>query len=60
MSQNRYVEAESVYKRAVAAKEKEGPRAIFMNSLLTGYSACLRKLERTQEAEALEARAKNA
>ncbi len=63
--QGRYAEAEPLYKRALAIKEKVlGPEhpevATSLNNLglLLNYSVLLRATERSDEAERMEARAK--
>ncbi len=63
--QGRYAEAEPLYKRALAIKEKVlGPEhpevATSLNNLglLLNYSVLLRATDRSDEAERMEARAK--
>ncbi|MHC4148316.1 MAG: tetratricopeptide repeat protein [Planctomycetota bacterium] len=58
-AQGKYAEAEPLYKRALAIREKVlGPDHLKLAFTLTGYAAVLRKTGRATEAAKLEARAK--
>ena len=59
-SQGQYAEAESLYKRALAIREKAlGPDHPDVARTLENYAALLRKAQRNTEAEEMEARAKS-
>ncbi len=58
-AQGRYAEAGSLYRRALAIKEKAlGPEHPRVATTLENYAALLRKTGRTTEATKMEARAK--
>ena len=59
VDQGRYAEAEPLYKRALAIREKAlGPEHPDVATSLENYAALLRETARVDEAERLEARAK--
>lgn len=56
--QGKYAEAERLYQRALTVREEFlGPEHPEVAATLDGYAALLRKLDRTRDAEAMEARA---
>jgi tetratricopeptide (TPR) repeat protein len=58
-AQGQYAQAEPLYRRALAIREKAlGPEHPSVATTLANYAALLRKLDRTAEAETKEARAK--
>jgi tetratricopeptide (TPR) repeat protein len=58
-AQGQYAQAEPLYRRALAIKEKAlGPEHPNVATTLANYADLLRKLDRTAEAETMEARAK--
>ncbi len=58
-TKGKYVEAEPLYKRALAIVEKAlGPEHPYVAKILANYAALLRKTGRGTEASKLEARAK--
>ncbi len=58
-AQGRYAEAEPLYKRALAVREKElRPDHPFVATSLENYAALLRDVGRNAEADTLDARAK--
>ena len=59
VAESRYSEAESLYERALAIREKTlGPEHPELATSLENYAALLRETARAEEAEMLEARAK--
>ncbi len=58
-AQGQYSQAEPLYQRALAIREKTlGPEHPKLATSLENYAALLRKLDRTAEAESMEVRAK--
>ncbi len=59
VTQGRYAEAEPLYQRSLAIREKAlGPEHPHVAESLENYAALLRQTARANEAEKLEARAK--